>query len=1118
MSDRAAWQRVRRASGTALVALCVLAVVLAPATGVGALSDPATGDASTATADTGDGRVSSVSGRVTLAPGGSSATTTDPDDGNATRGPNASRPRTAVSLAARSTRIDPGGRAIVDVVVDAAADDGVGAFTFTVESGAPGTASITDFRLYDLASAEYLDVSHAPDNSSVTVRAARAAWLDGTRRRVLGSVVVDAESNGTAPLSLSVDALGNQSGHPYAVPTTPGTAVTVGEPKTPTMSCSQSSLSNGRVSVSLVDGGRLFASAVGDADPSRAPQVGTVRSNFRPYFYNEGFLDAYERSTIQSTTLVENGTDGSAPTCTYRVVRTFNGSTAPNLTYVTETQLRAGAQAAVVNLTVRNDAGESIALGIPAVDRQSPFPNEEGVRLLSLDRPGDHARFYATGGAARGHAYATTYPGVAFPFGTGSLGDTPFVTAYGDDGAVTAALLEGTTAANRVVSHGSAGAESSDSLAVDVGDVDLAVGEQASWKVAVAPHSGGPTRGQRVVSDATYDFATLDRDQGPDRLVVSPNASDGNYTSLANAVANASVGEIIELRPGRYVGGVTLDKDVTVVAPDGATLDGALIPEAVDPNPSGIVVGRDVSPVVRNLTVTGYFRGVDARNTNEDWRLDNVTLADNGIGVDAGGSTGPWAVHGATVTESEFVGVRARGTTGAWSVHGSRLTANGWAVNATGATPAGEATRNWWGASDGPGGAFPGSGDGATGNVSVTPFYADAALTTLSEFDAPLNATFSVRPPAPTAGESATFDASNSSGNATVASYEWSFGDGSDATGEIATHAYADPGNYTVGLTVTGPNGTTANASSEVVVAAANATNATLRTGSDAANTTANLTFTGSDAAATVNGTVERYEWAFGDGTTATGASPTHTYDEPGTYTVTLTMVTADGGVETVADTVSVAGDRNETGTGNGTSVVERGNDPVYQTGRVTDAPATVSAGETVTVTGSVEAEIPDAQNNVVFGVVGLADGTVLGVSAMGTTGSGTVSTSVDVPSGADGQRLVWTFVPVLSADAARDAFTSEADRNAHTGGDLGIVVATVGGSGSGPDGGGNETLDVPEGVNRSDFESVAGSDDSVGRSDVLGTVRAYVEGGDFRGASLSRSEILSVVRYYIRS
>ncbi len=51
------------------------------------------------------------------------------------------------------------------------------------------------------------------------------------------------------------------------------------------------------------------------------------------------------------------------------------------------------------------------------------------------------------------------------------------------------------------------------------------------------------------------------------------------------------------------------------------------------------------------------------------------------------------------------------------------------------------------------------------------------------------------------------------------------------------------------------------------------------------------------------------YSWAFGDGTTATGADPDHTYAAPGTYTATVTVAHASGehaGHVTVSDTVTV--------------------------------------------------------------------------------------------------------------------------------------------------------------------------------------------------------------------
>lgn len=65
----------------------------------------------------------------------------------------------------------------------------------------------------------------------------------------------------------------------------------------------------------------------------------------------------------------------------------------------------------------------------------------------------------------------------------------------------------------------------------------------------------------------------------------------------------------------------------------------------------------------------------------------------------------------------------------------------------------------------------------------------------------------------------------------------------------------------------------------------------------------------GFDATGSVdpNGTIVSYEWSFGDGSTGTGATPTHTYDFFGTYTVQLVTTDNDGLADTVSTTVEVA-------------------------------------------------------------------------------------------------------------------------------------------------------------------------------------------------------------------
>ncbi len=59
-------------------------------------------------------------------------------------------------------------------------------------------------------------------------------------------------------------------------------------------------------------------------------------------------------------------------------------------------------------------------------------------------------------------------------------------------------------------------------------------------------------------------------------------------------------------------------------------------------------------------------------------------------------------------------------------------------------------------------------------------------------------------------------------------------------------------------------------------------------------------------ASSDADGTVASYAWAFGDGTSGSGAHPTHAYANPGTYDVRLTVTDDDGATASVMHQVSV--------------------------------------------------------------------------------------------------------------------------------------------------------------------------------------------------------------------
>jgi PGF-CTERM protein len=153
--------------------------------------------------------------------------------------------------------------------------------------------------------------------------------------------------------------------------------------------------------------------------------------------------------------------------------------------------------------------------------------------------------------------------------------------------------------------------------------------------------------------------------------------------------------------------------------------------------------------------------------------------------------------------------------------------------------------------------------------------------------------------------QTVTFDANDSySLSSPIAGYSWEFGDGITASGEVVTHAYADPGTYEVTLEAETEDGTTATTTRRVEVVDRPPT---ARFGASSGRPVVGTVFTLNASASTdPEDQALRYEWELGDGTTQTGPTVSHSFSSAGEHEVTLTVTDANGNTDTATRTVRV--------------------------------------------------------------------------------------------------------------------------------------------------------------------------------------------------------------------
>ena len=114
-------------------------------------------------------------------------------------------------------------------------------------------------------------------------------------------------------------------------------------------------------------------------------------------------------------------------------------------------------------------------------------------------------------------------------------------------------------------------------------------------------------------------------------------------------------------------------------------------------------------------------------------------------------------------------------------------------------------------------------------------------------------------------------------------------------------------------------------------------------------STTDTVDFDASDSVSS-DGDIVSYNWEFGDGNTAEGEQVSHSYDEPGTYTVLLTVEDEEGQVNTVEETITIESDDPES-----VLLTNSGTEEESSTSNTVDEPITFDASDSSSPNGEIE-------------------------------------------------------------------------------------------------------------------------------------------------------------------
>jgi PKD repeat protein len=155
------------------------------------------------------------------------------------------------------------------------------------------------------------------------------------------------------------------------------------------------------------------------------------------------------------------------------------------------------------------------------------------------------------------------------------------------------------------------------------------------------------------------------------------------------------------------------------------------------------------------------------------------------------------------------------------------------------------------------------------------------------------------------------FDGSgSSSAQSPIVSYAWDFGDSSSGQGTVVAHTFTTPGTYSTTLTVTDSIGLINQASTPVIITLPppeiNKSPVALFTATPTSGKAPlTVAFDGSSSN-DPDGSISKYVWSFGDGSSVDGVSTEHIFTNAGDFVVTLCVTDNRGATAVTSQKISI--------------------------------------------------------------------------------------------------------------------------------------------------------------------------------------------------------------------